>query len=108
MPDPQTELQPYRVLALDGGGIRGLYTAVLLAGIAERYARRAKKPEKRLHPQPSPSPSSTDFQKLQEIFRVSKHELRAFLMVVVGTHPFPAGLWCGLVSDNKIVHLTTG
>lgn len=46
--DTPTEPHPYRVLALDGGGVRGLYTAVLLAGIAERFARRAGKPEKRL------------------------------------------------------------
>jgi len=32
-------MKPYRVLSLDGGGIRGLYTAVLLHGLAQRIAK---------------------------------------------------------------------
>lgn len=32
-------MKPFRVLSVDGGGIRGLYTAVVLHGIAERIAR---------------------------------------------------------------------
>ncbi|QCP48325.1 patatin [Trinickia violacea] len=33
-----TESNPYRVLSLDGGGVRGLYTAVLLAELSRRFA----------------------------------------------------------------------
>lgn len=33
-----TENKPYRVLSLDGGGVRGLYTAVLLAEMSRRFA----------------------------------------------------------------------
>lgn len=38
----------YRVLSLDGGGIRGLYTAALLHGIAQRVARMNGQPEEQL------------------------------------------------------------
>jgi uncharacterized protein len=31
--------KPYRVLSIDGGGIRGLYSAVLLQGLATQFAR---------------------------------------------------------------------
>lgn len=37
------EEKPYRVLSLDGGGMRGLYTAVLLNGLASHYSIDGKK-----------------------------------------------------------------
>lgn len=40
--------KPYRVLSIDGGGIRGLYSACLLQGIAQRVARTSKNPESNL------------------------------------------------------------
>lgn len=43
-----TELKPYRVLSLDGGGTRGLYTAVLLEGITRRIARQNGIPDDKL------------------------------------------------------------
>lgn len=39
---------PFRVLSIDGGGIRGLYSAVLLLGIAQRVARMSGQGEERL------------------------------------------------------------
>jgi len=40
--------KPYRVLSLDGGGVRGLFTAVLLEGLARRVARQNAQPEENL------------------------------------------------------------
>ena len=31
--------QPYRVLSLDGGGMRGIYTAAFLARLTDQFAR---------------------------------------------------------------------
>jgi len=46
---PGAATEPFRVLALDGGGIRGLYTAVLLQQLALRVARFNRSPtEERL------------------------------------------------------------
>ena len=39
---------PFRVLSIDGGGVRGLYSAVLLHGIAQRVARMNGQKEERL------------------------------------------------------------
>jgi uncharacterized protein len=37
--------KPYRVLSLDGGGIRGLYTAVLLRGLTAQFAQQQGLPD---------------------------------------------------------------
>lgn len=36
--------KPYRVLSIDGGGVRGLYSACLLHGLAQRVARTTGQP----------------------------------------------------------------
>lgn len=41
-------MQPYRVLSIDGGGIRGIYSAVLLDGFAKRIAQTNGSPQERL------------------------------------------------------------
>jgi len=59
------------------------------------------------HPEMTPTPSSRDLKTMTECFRKSKHELRAFLMVIVGLAPVDAGLWVGLLSENaERLHLS--
>lgn len=41
-------MRPYRVLSIDGGGIRGIYSAVLLDGLAKRIAAANGAPKERL------------------------------------------------------------
>ena len=36
-------LKPYRVLSLDGGGMRGLYTAALLKSLSQQFGKSSKK-----------------------------------------------------------------
>lgn len=48
------------------------------------------------HPQSIPTPSDTDLSSMAELFARSKHELNAFLMVIVGTAEFPDGLHVSL------------
>lgn len=57
------------------------------------------------HPEPAPSPSRRDKTKMLEIFRQSKHELGAMLMVVIGQLEFPEGLYVGAVTDTGVVDL---
>lgn len=48
------------------------------------------------HPQWHPEPSSTDELSLAETVAMSTHSLVGFLLVIVGTAPFPQGLWVSL------------
>lgn len=52
------------------------------------------------HPEMTPTPSSRDLTTMTDCFRKSKHELRAFLMVIVGLAPGDAGLWVGLIAEK--------
>ena len=52
------------------------------------------------HPQPLPTPSSTDLASMADLFVRSKHELRAFLMVIVGTAGLSIGLHVSLHESN--------
>lgn len=51
------------------------------------------------HPEPIPSPSHTDVESFQDMFRKSKHKLAGFLMVIVGTSPAPKDLFVAVCSD---------
>ena len=44
------------------------------------------------HPSPAPSPSGTDVFNISSCVARSEHELNGFLMIIVGTDPFPEGL----------------
>jgi integrative and conjugative element protein (TIGR02256 family) len=44
------------------------------------------------HPQPVPAPSATDLRSMRECVSQSRHDLNAFIMIIVGTDPSPRGL----------------
>lgn len=45
------------------------------------------------HPQKVPRPSGTDRNSIGDIVTKSVHELPGFLLFIVGTAPFPKGIW---------------
>ncbi|HEY1216513.1 MAG TPA: Mov34/MPN/PAD-1 family protein [Bryobacteraceae bacterium] len=45
------------------------------------------------HPQKVPRPSDTDFDSMDDTVAKSVHDLPGFLLLIVGTEPFPEGLW---------------
>lgn len=48
------------------------------------------------HPSPVPSISGTDVFNINSCVASSEHELNGFLMIIVGTNPFPEGLRASL------------
>lgn len=56
------------------------------------------------HPEAVPRPSYVDLHSMRECFACSMHDLRNFVLIVVGTAPAPTGLYVGLVG-SKIVRL---
>jgi integrative and conjugative element protein (TIGR02256 family) len=48
------------------------------------------------HPEQHPEPSGSDRESIRESFIRSRHSLRGFLMVIVGTAEFPNGLFVSL------------
>jgi integrative and conjugative element protein (TIGR02256 family) len=58
------------------------------------------------HPQSIPKPSGLDISSLQECFRLSSHDLNAFLLIVVGRAAFPAGLFVAAVDAHGAYPLT--
>lgn len=48
------------------------------------------------HPESIPNPSFVDLESMKDCFKKSRHELKAFLMVIVGRADFPKGLWVSL------------
>jgi integrative and conjugative element protein (TIGR02256 family) len=52
------------------------------------------------HPELVPSPSGTDLASMQDCFKKSRHQLKSFVMAIVGQADFPEGLWVSL-HDKK-------
>jgi integrative and conjugative element protein (TIGR02256 family) len=57
------------------------------------------------HPEQYPRPSTVDIQNTAERFSKSEHELEAFVMIIIGTAPFPKGLYVGLINQTDIKRL---
>lgn len=57
------------------------------------------------HPEPRPSPSQTDIESFQKMFRKSRHKLVSFVMVIVGTATAPEGLFVGLCGKEGLQKL---
>ena len=53
------------------------------------------------HPESTPNPSSWDFESMEDCFKKSRHQLKAFVMVIVGQAAFPDGLWVSLHNRAK-------
>ena len=54
------------------------------------------------HPQPLPSPSPDDLASIADCFWKSRHQLKAFLMIIVGTAEPPEGIIVYLVDKQGI------
>jgi integrative and conjugative element protein (TIGR02256 family) len=48
------------------------------------------------HPEPRPHPSALDFDSMEKCFLHSRHQLKAIIMIILGTSPAPEGLWVSL------------
>lgn len=57
------------------------------------------------HPQPVPFPSGDDKESMIDCFCKSRHELKAFLMVIVGTAEPPGSFYVCLVDGREITKL---
>jgi integrative and conjugative element protein (TIGR02256 family) len=52
------------------------------------------------HPERAPSPSSWDLESMEDCFKKSRHQLKAFLMIIVGRAEFPKGFWVSLHNEK--------
>lgn len=53
------------------------------------------------HPEREPNPSSLDLASMEDCFKKSRHQLKAFVMVIVGRQEFPKGIWVSLHGPAK-------
>ncbi len=53
------------------------------------------------HPSPYPKSSGIDILNIQSCVRKSLHELKGFIMIIVGTAPFPTGIFLSVHDGNK-------
>ena len=57
------------------------------------------------HPEAEPMPSNTDLVNILECYNQSNHDLKYFIMVIVGTAPFPDGLHVSIHSGSSSTSL---
>jgi len=57
------------------------------------------------HPEPEPKPSNTDLINILDCYSKSKHGLRYFIMVIVGSAHFPDGLHVSVHNTNRYLCL---
>lgn len=57
------------------------------------------------HPEPIPQPSELDLSSMQECFVRSIHDLRAFVLVIVGTQAGPEGFYVTLIEKQAHIQL---
>jgi integrative and conjugative element protein (TIGR02256 family) len=57
------------------------------------------------HPELIPNPSGDDTESIRESFVKSKHTLNGFLLIIVGTAPFPKGLYVSLNNATSELRL---
>lgn len=58
------------------------------------------------HPEAMPTPSNTDLVSVLECYNQSKHDLKYFIMVIVGTDPFPNGLHASIHNTSDSITLS--
>jgi integrative and conjugative element protein (TIGR02256 family) len=58
------------------------------------------------HPVHHPTPSSIDLDSMRECFRLSRHELDSFVMVIVGLAVDPQTIWLSLHSESGYLRLS--
>lgn len=54
------------------------------------------------HPEPIPHPSHEDIFSMIDCFGQSLHDLRAFVLIVVGTEPVPNGLYVAIIDGRSV------
>lgn len=57
------------------------------------------------HPEPHPIPSSIDLENIRDCFIKSKHQLRSFIMFIVGTDDTEKGYWLSQHNDAEFKQL---
>lgn len=57
------------------------------------------------HPEPIPTPSRDDIQSMSECYKQSRHELRGFLLIIVGQAMLPDCLWIGIIDEKSVRRL---
>ena len=57
------------------------------------------------HPQKHPEPSLLDLRSMRNCFKKSRHELKHFLLLIVGNTAMPDGIWVGLINDAHTINV---